>query len=128
MRKSVEIGLEMVFLLILGTTLLPILGYVIKLKLLQTTSIGFWFLNIFIFATRVVLFQNLVRFAIDNHALAEVVEVIIELVQIILTFYSYYEVVINPIYVLTASFCLPMLHLLWIVKLGVIAFNKNIDV
>ena len=128
MRKSVEISLELTFLLILGPILLPVIAYFIDKQLMQTTTYGFLIVNVLIFSMRVVFFQNLFRYAIDSHTVAEVVEIVSELLQLAMTFYSFYMVYINPVYVLVASFCFPILHMTWIVKLGIIAYNKNLVV
>jgi len=47
------------------------------------------FVSILIFALRVILQQHLIKFTIDNHVIAEVVEIIFEVIQISATFFSY---------------------------------------
>ena len=86
------------------------------------------FVNILIFALRVILQQHLIRFTIDNHVTAEVVEILFEVTQISVTFFAYIEPTIEPTFINWSSFLLPLPFLTNVINLAVIAFNKNMNV
>lgn len=88
-RKSVDLGLEYFLLLLILPFAIPLLSWLVVSNLLLTTSFSFMFVSILIFALRVILQQHLIKFTIDNHVIAEVVEIIFEVIQISATFFSY---------------------------------------
>jgi len=70
----------------------------------------------------------LIRFTISNHIIAEVVEITFEVLGIIVTVQGFFMTTIEPWYTYTSSALLPVPAIGWIMQLGIIAFNKNIDV
>ena len=71
--------------------------------------------------------SHIVDFFCDNHIVAEVVEIIIEVLNIGATLVAYAVPVIDPTIVNITSF-LPLPALTWMIKLSIIASNKSIDV
>ena len=69
-----------------------------------------------------------VRFAIDSHVWAEIVEVVIEAVGVLVVVQSYINPVIDSTFVNITSAMLPMPAFNWIILLGTIASNKHIEV
>ena len=127
MRKTVDIYIENIVTL----CCVPfgiVFCWIAQTYVLKTTSFGFIFWNIFIYAANTHSLNHLVRFAIDNHFWAEVVEVGLEFLGISVVIQSYLLTVINPYFVYVTSFLLPLPAINWIVKLGIIASNRGIDV
>lgn len=81
-----------------------------------------------IYAFRVILQQNIIKFFISNHLIAELVEIIFEAISIFVTFYGLTLTKIYPSFVYISSALLPLPALQWIIKLGTIASNRDIDV
>jgi len=79
MRKSVDASLELLISTLLVPTLLPLVTTIIYTWLLPTTSWSFIFVQLIIFTIRVIAQSWLVRFTIDNHVAAEVVEIALEI-------------------------------------------------
>lgn len=128
MRRNVEAIFElMISLMVIPLFLIPVV-VVARDQLMQTTSFGFFFMQVVIFIFRVLTQSWMIRFTIDNHVVAELVETGFELVQIGLVVYSNVLKTINPTYVLVSSFLLPLMYITQIGRLGVIAYNKNITV
>ena len=96
MRKNVEVIFETWVILLITFSLLGPLTTIGSSYLIQTTSYGFFFVQVIIFTVRVVLQSWTIRFTIDNHELAEVVEIINEVLQILLLLYSNTLKKINP--------------------------------
>ena len=74
------------------------------------------------------MMSGAVRFAIDSHVWAEIVEVVIEAVGIMVVVQSYINPVIDKTFVDITSLLLPMPAFNWIILLGTIASNKDIEV
>ena len=70
----------------------------------------------------------MIVFFIDSHFWAEVAEIAIEVLQILITAYGLFLPEIVPRFTYFGSFALPLPHIGWVCRLGVIAFNKQIDV
>ena len=128
MRKSVEATFEFVITMTLLPTLLPVMTTITSRFVLMSTSWWFIFWTFIVFTLRVVVQSWVIRFSIDNHEHAEIVEVTLEVLQIVLTIFAQLLVKINPNFILTASFFLPLLYVSQTLRLGVIAKNSNIDV
>ena len=94
----------------------------------MTTSFGFLFLNIIVFAFNVIIQSHLIRFTITSHHWAEGVEIFFEVAAIIVSVQGYFMATIEPSFVLSTSFLLPLSAITWCCKLGIIASNKGIDV
>ena len=73
------------------------------------------------------MLSHFVDFFFDNHIVAEVVEITIEVLNIGATLIAYAVPVIDPTIVNITSL-LPLPALTWMVKLSIIASNKSIDV
>ena len=128
MRKTVDLYLEYLFLFVLLVTALPVLTWVGVTQIMFTTSFGFLFVNIIVYALNVILQTHLIRFTITNHAWAEAVEIFFEVAAIIVTVQGYFMATIEPAFVYTVSFVLPLSAITWCIKLGIIASNKNLEV
>jgi len=59
-------------------------NYVIK-----TTDFGFFAVNMAIYTLNVTFLSHIIKFLIDNHAVAEGVEITVEILQILLTLFGY---------------------------------------
>lgn len=127
MRKTVDIYFENIVTLFCYPFAI-ILCHIAQYYVLKTTSFWFIFWNVFIYAANTFSLNHLVRFAIDNHFWAEFVEQGLELLGISVVIQSYLLPVINPNFVYVSSFLLPLPAINWIVKLGIIASNRGIDV
>ena len=125
MRKSVDLMLEYLLLFTYLPWALPLLSWMIVATLLQTTTWSFLFVNVIIFAFRSVIQSHLIRFTIDNHIVAEVVEIAFEVIQISVTFGSYIRPTIDPEWINWSSFLLPLPALNNMMTIAVIAYNKG---
>lgn len=125
MRKSVDLMLEYLLLFTYLPWALPLLSWFIVWTLLATTSWAFLFVNVVIFALRSVLQSHLIRFTIDNHIVAEVVEIAFEVIQISVTFLSYIRPTIDPEFINSSTFLLPLPALTNMMTIAVIAYNKG---
>ena len=108
-------------------TVLPIMTAIVKARLIPTTSFGFIYVNCLLFAMNQLMLSHFVDFFFDNHIVAEVVEITIEVLNIGATLIAYAVPVIDPTIVNITSL-LPLPALTWMVKLSIIASNKSIDV
>ena len=70
----------------------------------------------------------ILRFFVDSHKWAEVAELSLEFSGIFVTVLGYYFTTIPPMFVYLSSFFLPIPALTWCFRLGIIAYNRNIDV
>ncbi len=125
MRKSVDLMLEYLLLFTYLPLALPLLSWLVVAQLLCTTTWSFLFVNVLIFALRSVLQSHLIRFTIDNHILAEVAEIVFEVIQISATFGGYIRPTIDPVWINWTSFLLPLPALTNMITIAVIAYNKG---
>lgn len=78
MRKSVTITLE-VMLMFLMAPLILLVCWIAQVQLLTTTSFCFIFVNVLLYALNTISQHMFIRFAIESHALTEVVEIVLEI-------------------------------------------------
>ena len=128
MRKTVDLGIEWYLLLSYIPTVLPILTTIAYLAITPYVSFWFTYWNIFFFSANIILTSHVIRFTIDDHFWAEIVELIFEALNIIITVQNYFIVIIEPTIVYWTSFLLPFSALTWSTKLGIIASNKEMHV
>lgn len=111
MRKSVESSLEwMITICLKIPLLLPIMTWITSSLLLGSTSWAFIFFQFLIFSMRIIYQSMLIKFTIDNHVVAEVVEIALEALQIAITVYAQTLVKISPEFVKIGSFFLPLFY------------------
>ena len=108
MRKSVELILEFLISLVVVVPFLPLVTLVAVNNVCTTTSFGFMFMALLVYYIRQILQTNILKFFIDSHVIEEVVELTIEAVSILVTFYGYTITKIYPVFVYTSSFLLPL--------------------
>ena len=125
MRKTVDLGFEWYCLLVFMPTVLPCLTSIAKIEITPCVDYWFTFWNVLFFAANIILQTHLIRFTIDSHFWAEVVEIIFEAINIIVTVQGYFIVVIDPTFVYWSSAFLPFSAMNWSTKLGIIASNKQ---
>ena len=127
MRVSVIVGLEY-FLVLCCVPIFIGITVISVVCLTKTMSFGFLFVNVLIFACNIVLQNHIYTVIIDSHLWAEIFEIFTEVLSLLLTAFSYVMVTIEPKSVYLTSFLLPLPHIAWVVKLGIIAANRGIDV
>ena len=125
MRKSVELAVEYILLGIYGLALMPIVTYSSVTFLLRTTDFWFFFWNLFAYGINVILLNHLIKFAIDDHHLHEVVDITVEVTSILAAIVSHVLTKIYPLYIYISSFLLPLPGISNCILLGTIAFNKD---
>ena len=79
-----------------------------------------------VYAINALSVRGFIKFAIDSEEVAEIVEIVIEAIGIIVIIQSYLNPVINPTFVNITSLFLPLPAFNWIILLGTIASNKGI--
>jgi len=126
MRKSVELWLETLLTFCFQLVLIPLLCWMGTHYVLKTTDFWFFAVNMGIYAQNVTILTHMLKFLIDGHVLAELMEITIEILQLLLILLSYYMVAINPRFVLISVFLLPLPHINWVITLAEIAKNKGI--
>lgn len=124
MRKSAELFLEYTIQLIIQPGFMTILCLIGHAYIVPTMSYGFLLVNIIIYALNVTLQSHLIKFLIDSHLWAEVAEIFFEVLAISTTAIGLFMVKIVPPFTYWTSFALPLPHIAWVCKLGVIAYNK----
>jgi len=128
MRKSVELWLETLLTFSFQLVLIPLICWMGTTNVLKTTDFWFFAVNMGIYAINVTVLSQMLKFLIDGHVLAELMEITIEILQLLLILLSYYMVAINPRFVLISVFLLPLPHINWVITLAEIAKNKGIHV
>ena len=127
MRKIVEIAYESI-IAYMTLPFLFLICWLTQIHLLKTTSYWFIFWNIIIYYINTSALSGMIRFAIDNHVWAEIIEVVFEALGILVVVQSYINPVIDKTFVDITSLLLPMPAFNWIIILGTIASNKDIEV
>ena len=113
---------------VLMVILLPLVAWMTQQEFLQTTSFSFILVNMILFSLNQTFESIGVRFAFDSHTKAEIAELSLEFVGIFITVLSYYFVTIPPLFVYITSFVFPIPAITWCLRLGIIAYNRNINV
>ena len=85
MRKSAELGLEYTISLMTLPILLPLMVWTTHTYVLSNVSFGFLLVNMVIYALSAIAQSHLIRFTIDDHEHAEIVEIVLEALGIIIT-------------------------------------------
>ena len=126
-RKSAELYLEWILMLMILPTVVPILVAIASNFLLKTTSNGFIFVNTILFTLNQILISHIIDFFFEGHETAEYVETGIEVLNIFATLVTFSLPTIEP-YIVYSTSILPLPAISWITKLGIIASNKGIYV
>ena len=108
--------------------ILPVVSYIAHVYVLKTTAVSFIFMNLYFYKTNVVITSSLINFMIVDHFWAEVAEIAVEILSILVSVFGFFIPVINPTFVYVSSFLLPLPAITWFVKLGIIASNTGQDV
>ena len=128
MRKSVELGLEYLLSFFFSAFFLPLVTLIGCRLILTTTDFWFLFVNILIYSLNVTMMSHAIKFLIRSHVYAEIVELLAEGIQIMITIYGLLMTTIEPWYVYYSSTLLPLPAITWVIRLGQIAFNRGIEV
>ena len=128
MRKSVSMFISYIVSLCILPICCPILAYLAKISILRTTT--FWFIlwNLVLYFLNVTFTNHIIRFMINNLFWANICTKAHFWLSVLVSLYIYLLTEINPILVDIQSFFLPLPAISWIVRLGIIASNKGIEV
>ena len=85
MRKSAELGLEYILSIPILAISLPIIVWTAQSYLVPNISFGFLLVNFIIYAVSSITQSHLIKFTIENHFWAELVEITLELVAVLIT-------------------------------------------
>ena len=85
MRKSAELGLEYILAIPLLAISLPLIVWTTQKYVVPNISFGFLLVNFIIYAVSSITQSHLIKFTIENHVFAEIVEIFLELLAVMVT-------------------------------------------